>query len=178
MNVNHLLGFFLKNNSVKEFINNINNTNRGLKIINNKIRPLACLISFNFIKNKITNFKIYCEIFKNFKDDDILKFLPNAEDFKKYIKFWGKTIESSLCFGIKIDRHQVPTQYFHIKFSENTFLEEFNNLEISKIFNITNKRKGLSIEYTKQNKIIKTRERRQESRQDKIRGEGGREAKR
>ena len=60
MNFFKLINFFVKDNSIIEFINNINSINRGLKIINKKICPLACLISFNFYKNKIKNFKIYC----------------------------------------------------------------------------------------------------------------------
>ena len=98
---------FLQSAHLKEFVKNA-------KQLDNKQRP-AFLISFN-ISNDFETFKIYYEINKQYPLDVLKKFLPTEKDFLKYIPYWNKDRESSLCFGIKIDKNLNPIQYFHIKF--------------------------------------------------------------
>lgn len=157
MNFNTILKKFYYNEEVLKFINNINTVGRGFKIIppNTKPQPLSTLISFNFNKTgKIALFKIYCEIFRKFNNDEVLNFLPNADHFQKYFSFWDKKIHSSLCFGIKLNRKFEPIKYFHIKFGNNKKIaQEFFNLKIFDIIPYNNHELGISYEY-KGNKFI------------------------
>jgi len=132
---------------IQKFIKNINNIGRGVKDINQTGFPskLSTLISFNFKENKLLNFKIYCEIFRKFKKYEILKFLPTDKDFNYYFSYWDNTLSSSLCFGIKVDKDHLPTQYFHIKL--NRVIKEFTECKIYKE-RPTFKRTGISFEYT------------------------------
>ena len=98
---------FLENAHLKEFVKNA-------KLLENKDRP-AFLISFN-VSDDLETFKIYYEIDRQYSNDTIKKFLPTEKDFVKFIPYWNKERESSLCFGIKIDKKLNPIQYFHIKF--------------------------------------------------------------
>jgi len=148
-NFQKIYNLFSSNKDIKDFIYNINSIGRGLKKSTYNpilLTPLSTLISFNFFLEKILNFKIYCEIFRTFNDNEITMFLPTPKDFNSTIEYWDKDRPSSLCFGIKIDRKQKSTKYFHIKliknfknFPENNFLI-YNNIHYSGI--------GLSFEYT------------------------------
>lgn len=154
MKFDNIFLHFYNSKAISDFITKINSLKRGFKDIKKTGYPsrLSTLLSFNFKNKKIVNFKVYCEIFREFNDNEILQFLPESENFKKYFKFWNRELPSSLCFGIKINRKLIPTQYFHIKFID-TLLPEFKDCKIFKerpTFNRT----GISFEYEK-NKIVK-----------------------
>lgn len=154
MHFEKIYNMFCNNKDIKTFINDINFIGRGPKRnvqIPSQLSPLSTLVSFNFLKNKIVNFKIYCEIFRNFNDLEILKFLPTTEDFRNTISFWNDKLPSSLCFGIKIDRNQKTSQYYHIKlkeklncFPDNKYLEQSD---------IKYSHTGMSFEYCDNKKI-------------------------
>ena len=147
---------FYNNKNVLKFILNINRLNRGKKNISSSNEKLSSLISFNFIKNKISTFKVYCEIFRKFSSSEILTFLPTDNDFLYYFKFWDNFLHSSLCFGIKLNRKLVPIYYFHIKFGKNSYkLNEFKLLSIFKNINYNSHNFGISYEYRSINDYIK-----------------------
>lgn len=145
---------FCNNQNLYNFIQNINNIGRGPKrnlATPSQLSPLSTLVSFNFLKEKIVNFKIYCEIFRNFNNDEVRRFLPIDDDFRNTISHWNNHAPSSLCFGIKINRKQIPYQYYHVKlknklacFPENNYLES-NDIKYSST--------GMSFEYCENKKI-------------------------
>lgn len=151
MNFNTVLKKFYNNKNVLEFIHNINTVGRGFKVISPDFipQPLSTLISFNFNNSgKIALFKLYCEIFRKFDKEQILIFLPTADHFQKYFKFWDKKIHSSLCFGIKLNRKFQPIKYFHIKFGNNKdIISEFADLKIFNTIPYNNHNIGISYEY-------------------------------
>lgn len=147
---------FYNNKNIIKFIYNINKIDRGKKIINNEFNKLSSLISFNFHKKKIHSFKIYCEIFRQFLPEEILKFLPTNNDFDYYFNFWDDSIHSSLCFGIKLDRKYNPKNYFHIKFGKHSSkLKEFKDLNIFKEIKYQNHKLGISYEYMSKTNFVK-----------------------
>lgn len=147
---------FYNNKNIVKFIYNINKLDRGKKNINNEFNKLSSLISFNFYKKKIYSFKIYCEVFRQFFPNEILKFLPTDKDFNYYLNFWDNSIHSSLCFGIKLDRKYNPINYFHIKFGKySSELNEFKKLNIFKEITYKNHKLGISYEYRSINNFVK-----------------------
>jgi len=135
---------FYNNSENLNFINNINSTCRGIKLVNGIPRQLANGISFNFYKNKISLFKLYCEVYKKFSEHEVLRFLPCSKDYNKYIDYWDKNKESGLCFGFKLNRQFQPINYFHIKFGKNY---KFTNILINKDINTKDHDQGVSYEY-------------------------------
>jgi hypothetical protein len=135
---------FYNNPENINFINSINSTFRGIKLVDGIPKQLANGISFNFYKNKISLFKLYCEVYKKFNTDEILKFLPNLKDYNNYIDFWDKEKQSGLCFGFKLNRKLQPINYFHIKFGKNY---KFTNILIDKDIDTKNHDQGISYEY-------------------------------
>lgn len=147
---------FYNNKNIIKFIYNINRIDRGNKNINGNNGKLSSLISFNFLKNKISTFKIYCEVFRTFSPNEILTFLPTYIDFLYYFDFWDNNLHSSLCFGIKLDRKLNPIYYFHIKFGRNSnSLDEFKVLSIFNEINYNYHNLGISYEYKSINKFVK-----------------------
>jgi hypothetical protein len=114
----------------------MNGLKRGCKAIDlktGKPRPLSTLLSVNTTPYTISNFKLYCELFRDdFTDDEILKFIPYTRDFKKYLPFWDKTRYSSLCFGFKQNKELQPTKYTYLKIRYENVKNEFevNQLNI------------------------------------------------
>jgi len=146
---NDLIKFY-NNDSTQNFINNINNLNRG-----QKKDPLSTLISFNFYKETVHTFKLYAELFKSFSEDEILKFLPETTQFEKYFPYWNNTRNSSLCFGIKLNNDLEPIYYTHIKFDPNKrIFDKFSKFKNPKMLDITYNYEevetGISFEYYKQ----------------------------
>jgi hypothetical protein len=126
------------------FINNINNTIRGIKLVDGIPTQLANGISFNFYNNKISLYKLYCEVHKKFSEDEVLKFLPCTKDYNTYLDYWDKDKQSGLCFGFKLNRKFKPINYFHIKFGKNY---KFANVLIDKDINTKDHDQGISYEY-------------------------------
>ena len=109
-------------------------------------KPLSTLISFN-VSDEILNFKIYSELFRNtFTDEEILRFIPSTVEFKKYLKFWDDSKPSSLCFGIKIDKNLVPTNYTYLKLKfEGEIVDQFKTNDLG--LNYTSDFVGIAYEY-------------------------------
>jgi len=141
---------FLESAHLKEFV-------KSAKQLENKPRP-AFLISFN-ISDDFETFKIYYEIDRQYSVDTIKKFLPTEKDFLKYIPYWNNNRESSLCFGIKIDKNFNPIQYFHIKFDPNKKIyNDFAEFKKPKFFDRSydlNTETGVSFEYKNETSIQK-----------------------
>ena len=151
-----IYNLFSRNRDIKDFINNINLIGRGLKKSThnpNYLAPLSTLVSFNFFREKIINFKIYCEIFRKFNKEEIAIFLPTSKDFEDTIEYWDSSRPSGLCFGLKIDREQNATKYFHIKLTrEFKNFPENDYLVLNKIHHDAI---GMSFEYAAEGQTIK-----------------------
>ena len=141
---NTVFNKFYNNPENLNFITNMNNTFRGIKLVNGIPRQLANVISFNFCKNKISLFKLYCEVYRKFNEVEVLKFIPDTKDYNNYIDHWDKDKESGLCFGFKLNREFKPINYLHIKFGKNY---KFTNVLIDKDINTKNHDQGISYEY-------------------------------
>jgi hypothetical protein len=135
---------FYNNSENLNFIKKINNTSRGIKLVDGMPKQLANGISFNFYKNKISLFKLYCEVCRKFNEDEVLKFLPYLKDYSQYIDYWDKDKQSGLCIGFKLNRQFQPINYFHIKFGKNY---KFKNVLIDKDIDTRNHDQGISYEY-------------------------------
>jgi hypothetical protein len=149
MNFDGIYNKFCNAPEMQKFITDINSVGRGFKRQKNNpsnLCNLSTLVSFNFYKEKLVNFKVYCEIFRHFNDKEIVSFLPTPEHFKHYINFWDSNRDSSLCYALKLDRKYNPTQYFHIKL--NKFLHEFYECEMLFKNKINFTSVGVSYEYS------------------------------
>jgi len=145
------LDIFLKNNEVKAFIDNINTISRG-----KKHKKLSTLLGVNIDSNKIISVKLYFEIYRLFLKSEIIKFLPTSEDFFRYQLYWNKSIDSSLCFGIKKINNEI-IRYFHIKLDpcfNKKFTKDFTPKFLKQSFN-DNNHIGISYEYGKKQTKIK-----------------------
>jgi hypothetical protein len=141
---NKVFSKFYNNPENLNFINSINSTCRGIKLVNGIPTQLANGISFNFYKNNVSLFKLYCEVYKKFSEHEVLRFLPCSKDYNKYIDYWDKNKESGHCFGFKLNRQFQPINYFHIKFGKNY---KFTNILINKDINTKDHDQGVSYEY-------------------------------
>jgi hypothetical protein len=141
---------FLQNSHIQKFINQA-------KELQNKQTP-ALLLSFN-VSKKIDMFKVYFEIDRIYSEEVITQFLPTSEDFLKFVKYWNRSRESSLCFGKKITDTGDVVDYFHIKFDPaKKVYREFPEFLAPKFTDRSydlNSETGVSYEYINGKKIQK-----------------------
>lgn len=109
----------------------------------------AILFSVNIETENIVSTKLYLQLTNAYDSLQLGDLLPTTEHYQKYIPYWCKDRDLSLCVGIK-SQNNTCVYYLHIKFEDNIDVLTIDRDIERPLLNyipFISKKRGISYEY-------------------------------